>query len=182
MTLDPASVPLRFITEPGELTHLRNALVGASRVAIDTEVPIDGPGRGELRVMSVAIRDLDGSESSFVVDVRDLDAHELAPVLTGIHADAWNANFDARVLDNAVWGTSDTTTDLLWWDAQLGDALLHQGRSGFTWFHGLAWAASHYLGFEAQGKGTTQLSYTASDDLTDDQIRYAAADAVETLW
>ncbi|MEZ5341416.1 MAG: hypothetical protein R2706_08200 [Acidimicrobiales bacterium] len=51
-----------------------------------------------------------------------------------------------------------------------------------NWFHGLAWATSHYLGLEAEGKGTVQLSYTADDDLTDEQIAYAAADAVETLW
>ncbi|MGI9610481.1 MAG: DNA polymerase [Acidimicrobiia bacterium] len=182
MTLDPASVPLRFVSSPRTLDVLHDALAGAERVAIDTEVPIDGPGRGELRVMSVAIRDEDGSESAFVVDARDVPAREIAPALDGVRADAWNASFDARVLDKAVWGTTDTTTNLGWWDAQLGDALLHQGRSGFTWFHGLAWATSHYLGFEAQGKGTTQLSYTASDDLTDDQIHYAAADAVETLW
>jgi DNA polymerase I-like protein with 3'-5' exonuclease and polymerase domains len=132
--------------------------------------------------MSVAMRHHDGNESSFVVDARDVSPTLLAPVLRGVRADAWNANFDARVLDRAVWGTNDTTTDLTWWDAQLADALIHQGRSGFTWFHGLAWATAHYLGFEAQGKGTVQLSYTASDDLNDDQIRYSAADAVETLW
>ena len=39
------------------------------------------------------------------------------------------------------------------WDAQLADALIHQGRSGFSWYHGLAWATSHYLGIDAEGKG-----------------------------
>ncbi len=182
MALDPASVPIRFIESSGDIDHLQNALSAAERVAIDTEVPISGPARGELRVMSVATRDRHGSENAFVVDARTVPPARLGPVLTGVQADAWNASFDARVLDHAVWGSEDTTTGLSWWDAQLGDALLHQGRSGFTWFHGLAWATAHYLGFEAFGKGTVQLSYTASDDLTDDQIRYAAADAVETLW
>lgn len=151
-------------------------------MAIDTEVPIDGPRKHLLRVMSIAVRQADGSEQAFVVDARDVDPTLLAPILTGVTADAWNANFDARVIDAAVWGSSDTTPGLRWWDAQIADALIHQGRSGFTWFHGLAWATGHYLGIEAEGKGTVQLSYTAYDDLTNEQIAYAAADAVETLW
>lgn len=134
-----------------------------------------------MRVMSIAARSTSGQQA-WVVDARDLDPTLLQPVLTGVTADAWNANFDARVIDAAVWNTPDTTVHLTWWDAQLADALIHQGRSGFTWYHGLAWATSHYLGIEAEGKGTVQLSYTASDDLTAEQIAYAAADAVHTLW
>ena len=182
MTLDPQSVPCTFVHHASQLPELERALAGAERVAIDTEVPIAGPKKHLLRVMSVAVRTRDGSEQAFVVDARDLDPTRLASVLNGVTADAWNANFDARVLDAAIWETSDTTTGLTWWDAQLADALIHQGRSGFTWFHGLAWATEHYIGLRAEGKGTVQLSYTASDDLTEEQIAYAAADAVETLW
>ncbi len=151
-------------------------------MAIDTEVPIAGPARGRLRVMSVATRAPDGTEASFVVDARDVDPALLADLLTGVEADGWNADFDARVLDEAVWASVDTTADLRWWDAQLADALLHQGRSGFTWYHSLAWATAHYLGLDAEGKGTIQVSFTATDDLSPDQVRYAAADAVLTLW
>lgn len=176
------AVPWLLVDEPAALPALAAALASAERVAIDTEVPIDGPARGRLRVMSVATRDAAGAETAFVVDARDVDPTLLAPLLTGVCADAWNAGFDARVLDAAVWGTADTTPHLRWWDAQLADALLHQGRSGFTWYHGLAWATEHLLGIEAEGKGTVQLSFTATDDLTADQVRYAAADAVETLW
>ncbi len=179
---NPHDVPYTLINQPSQLQTLAEVLRRADRVAIDTEVPINGPKAQILRVMSVAARSVDGTEQAFVVDARDLDPTLLAPVLDGVVADAWNANFDARILDAAVWESADTTRGLVWWDAQLADALIHQGRSGFTWFHGLAWATSHYLGIEAEGKGTTQLSYTAFDDLTDDQIRYAAADAVETLW
>jgi DNA polymerase I-like protein with 3'-5' exonuclease and polymerase domains len=132
--------------------------------------------------MSLAARSVDGQEHAFVIDARDLDATLLAPLLTGVTADAWNANFDARVIDVAVWRTSDTTPGITWWDAQLADALLYQGRSGFNWYHGLAWATSHYLGIDAEGKGTVQLSFTADDDLTPEQVAYAAADAVHTLW
>lgn len=182
MTREPGSVPCTFIDDPARLADLAAALADAERVAIDTEVPISGPRAQQLRVMSIAVRGRDGSERAFVVDGRDVDPTLLAPLLSGVTADAWNAGFDARIIDEAVWESSDVTPHLTWWDAQLADALLHQGRSGFTWYHGLAWAADHYLGVEVTGKGDVQLSYTAHDDLTEPQIAYAAADAVETLW
>jgi len=178
----PADVAVTLISDSAGLPDLHAALAGAQRVAIDTEVPISGPQAGQLRVMSVATRCRQGRERAFVVDARDVDPRELAPLLTGVEAAAWNANFDARVIDAAVFGSIEVTRGLAWWDAQIADALLHQGRSGFTWFHGLAWATGHYLSIEAEGKGTVQLSYTAADDLTADQIAYAGADAVETLW
>ncbi len=170
------------MNQPSQLCEIERCLVDALAVAIDTETPIDGPKAGEMRVMSMAIRMADGDEQAFVIDGRDLDPTLLAPLLTGVTADAWNANFDARVVDAAVWKATDTTASLKWWDAQLADALIHQGRSGVNWYHGLAWATEHYLGFKAEGKGTVQLSYTAFDDLSEEQISYAAADAVETLW
>lgn len=179
---DPASVPCTFISDASDLGVLDAALRRAVRVAIDTETPIDGPMAQQLRVASIATRDAHGLEQAFVVDARDVDPTLLAPIFSGVTADAWNATFDARVLDRAVWKSANTTHDLRWWDAQLGDALLFQGRSGFSWYHGLAWATEHYLGLQAEGKGTVQLSYTATDDLTAEQIRYSAADAVETLW
>ncbi|MEZ5230629.1 MAG: DNA polymerase [Acidimicrobiales bacterium] len=182
MNRDPGAVPSTFVHHPSQLKLLRASLADAVRVAIDTETPIDGPMAGQMRVMSIATRSADSVEAAFVVDARDVDPRLLAPILDGVTADAWNANFDARVVDAAVFDSADTTPGLRWWDAQLADALLHQGRSGVTWFHGLAWAVEHYLGFAADGKGTVQLSYTAKDDLTPEQIAYAAADAVETLW
>ncbi len=182
MTRHPSDVPCTFVRDATQLPEIERAFATAEFIAIDTEVPIRPPKKGELRVMSIATRATDGTEQAFVVDARDVDPTLLAPILTGITADAWNANFDARVIDAAVWKSTDTTPGLRWWDAQIADALIHQGRSGFTWFHGLAWATDHYLGIEAEGKGTIQLSYTAYDDLTEDQIAYAGADAVETLW
>ena len=182
MTSDPSAVPRTFINDASRLPDLQSAIEHSVNLAIDTEVPIAGDRAGQLRVMSLAIRLADGREQAFVVDARDVAPELLAPLLVGKTADAWNASFDARVLDAAVWNSSDITSDLQWWDAQLGDALIHQGRSGFTWYHGLAWATGHYLGIEAEGKGTVQLSYTAFDDLTPEQVGYAAADAVETLW
>lgn len=174
--------PCTLITRLDQVPELQTAISGSSRLAIDTEVPISGPKAGELRVMSVAVRDGAGNDRAFVVDVRDLAPTSLAPALTDVEADAWNAGFDARVVDAAVWNSTETTTGIRWWDAMLADALLHQGRSGFTWYHGLAWATQHYLGLKAEGKGTIQTSYDAYSDLSDDQIAYAAADALHTLW
>jgi len=182
ITRDPADVPSTFIGDARDLGSLALALRNAVRVAIDTETPIDGPMAHQLRVASIATRDEHGDEQAFVVDARDVDPTLLAPLFDGVTADAWNANFDARVIDRAVWKSDATTPGLTWWDAQIADALLFQGRSGFSWFHGLAWATEHYLGIQAEGKGTVQLSYTATDDLSADQVAYAAADAVETLW
>ncbi len=182
MSRDASEVPCRLIDDPTLLAEVEKALSVAERVAIDTEVPIAGPGVGRMRVMSVATRSDDGTEAAFVIDARDVDPTLLAPLLTGITADAWNAHFDARVIDRAVWQQADTTDGLRWWDAQLADALLFQGRSGFTWYHGLAWATRHYLGVEIDGKGTVQLSYQQLDDLSEEQVRYAAADAVYTMW
>ncbi|MDH4362864.1 MAG: DNA polymerase [Acidimicrobiia bacterium] len=179
---DPASVPCRYITDAAHLSLLAAALATAERVAIDTETPIDGPAAGTLRVMSVAVRSAEGCEQSFVVDTRDVDPTLLAPLLTGVEADGWNAAFDANVLDRAVWGSADTTPHLRWWDCQLADAVLHQGSSGFTWYHGLAWAAERYLGVALDGKGSIQVSFTATGNLSADQVRYAATDAVVTLW
>lgn len=179
---DPTTVPCTFINDAHQLKALDQAIRNSVRVAIDTETPIDGPMAQRLRVASIATRDASGHERAFVVDARDVDATLLAPIFADVVADAWNASFDARVLDRAVWNSIDTTHEMSWWDAQLADALLYQGRSGFSWYHGLAWATEHYLGITAEGKGTVQLSYTATDDLSSEQIAYAAADAVETLW
>lgn len=174
--------PCTFIDHVDQLRLLEAAVGTAERLAIDTEVPISGPSAGRLRVMSVAARDSAGCEQAFVVDVRHVPPTALAPILNGVEADAWNAGFDARVLDAAVWESADTTGGIRWWDAMLADALLFQGRSGFSWYHGLAWATEHYLDLKAEGKGTIQTSYDAHSDLSDEQIAYAAADAVHTLW
>ncbi len=175
-------VAFTFISDPAKLPALQEAISQADRLAIDTEVPISGPQAGKLRVMSLATRNSAGDEHAFVVDARDVPPESLAPILDGAEADAWNAGFDARVIDEAVWRSADTTPGLRWWDAMLADALIHQGRSGFTWYHSLAWATDHYLGLQAEGKGTIQISYDATSHLTEDQISYAAADAVHTLW
>ena len=153
------SVPVQFIDSAEDLVDLVHALNAAGLVAIDTETvfqPGDVGSPGALRVLSVAVRRVDGQERAFVVDVRTVEPVLLAPILGGVHADAWNANFDAFVTDLAIFAPAGTPRDggICWWDAQLADALLHQGVTGFSWFHGLAWATERYLGVAAEGKGT----------------------------
>jgi len=185
-------VPVTLV-ETASLGAFEAAIHNSISTAIDTETAYNpqafvGPNAspGALRVISAATRSPDGLEQAWVLDVMNLDRLTIASILSGVRADAWNADFDSRVLDRdlfepAIKGQS-AVTSILWWDAQLADALLHQGRTGFSFYHGLAWAVEWYLGLSAEGKGTTQLSYNESDPLSTDQVLYAAADAIETLW
>ncbi len=194
---DPAQVPITFVTCDA-LADFVDALATSTARAVDTETVYE-PGqlklRGhvpQLRVIAAATRDLSGSERAWVVDVTHHDVGELATALheglgiAKLASDAWNATFDDRVIDthliNPAIAAGSAVESLRWWDAQLADALLHQGLTGFSFFHGLAWAAEHYLGLSVEGKATTQLSYTAHGPLSDRQVAYAAADVVETLW
>lgn len=187
-----SDVPITFVAA-SDLPSFESAVSTATAMALDTETVYNpeafsgpNPSPGELRVISVATRNSDDLEQAWVIDVTKVDRSIIAEALNGASADAWNADFDARVLDRDLFAqaidNSSQTASISWWDAQLADALLHQGRTGFSFYHGLAWAVEWYLGLEAEGKGTTQLSYTKSGELTDAQITYAAADAVETLW
>ena len=165
---------------------------------MDTETdfePREAETRGhvpKLRVISAATRARDGTERAWVVDVGGHDLVELAMALheglrvPDLASDAWNATFDDRVIDTHLMepaaAAGAAVGSLRWWDAQLADALLHQGLTGFSFFHGLAWAAERYLGLSVEGKATTQFSFGANGPLSDRQVAYAAADAVETLW
>ncbi|MEZ5261090.1 MAG: DNA polymerase [Acidimicrobiales bacterium] len=180
-TGDPAAVAPRLISSAAGLAPFARAVAECVALAVDTETHI---GTGRLRVVSAATRDPAGIERAWVIDARDTDPTALAPILAGRIAAGWNANFDAAVLDAAVFDPAGTPAlrRLRWFDAMFADALLHQGRSGFAFYHGLAWAARHYLGVETEGKGTVQLSYDLDSDLSAAQIAYAGADAVTTLW
>ena len=185
-------VPVTLV-DPTSLDAFEIAINSSTSTAIDTETAYTaqafvGPNAapGALRVISAATRNSAGTEQAWVLDVTTLDRSAIASILSGTNADAWNADFDARVLDRDLFEPASQTggaiNSISWWDAQLADALLHQGRTGFSFYHGLAWAVEWYLGLRAEGKGTTQLSYNEVDPLSDEQVLYAAADAVETLW
>lgn len=178
---DPHSVPFTFINDVSGLPKLKEAILKSVRTAVDTET-YKGPtffdgAWSSIRVASVAVKHLDGSYESFVIDYRDAPAEGIKEIFALIgQADAWNANFDDRVLRLA------RTPVKVWRDAMFTDGLLSTGSAGFDFWHSLSWAAMRYLGIEMSGKGTTQTSYTALEDLSPEQIRYPAADAVITLW
>ena len=203
----PEDVPLTIVSN-ADLAEFGAALAAAKACAIDTETVYSSRDPnyviGALRVISAATRNKDGTDHAWVIDVREVDISQLAQALSGVNADAWNANFDSFVIERDVIKpalaiastatgptgppitsppiTAPPITGPLWWDAMLADALLHQGLSGFDFYHSLAWASEWYLGLHAQGKGTTQISFTDTDELSPAQLQYAAADAIETLW
>ena len=190
-------MPITVVGRDG-LGDFVDALCASTARAMDTETdfePREAETRGrvpKLRVISAATRDAGGTERAWVVDV---GRHDLVELATALHeglrvpdlaSDAWNATFDDRVIDTHLMepatAAGAAVGSLRWWDAQLADALLHQGLTGFSFFHGLAWAAERYLGLSVEGKATTQFSFGANGPLSDRQVAYAAADAVETLW
>lgn len=96
----------------------------------------------------------------------------------GIEAAVWNANFDRLVLSR------DGVDAWFLRDAMLYRAVLDLGKAGVRFYSGLARAARDMLGVELGGKGSTQLSYREVElqpVLSEEQIRYAAFDAVVTL-
>ena len=190
-------MPITVVGRDG-LGDFVDALRTSAARAMDTETdfdPREAETRGhvpKLRVISAATRARDGTERAWVVDV---GGHDLVELATALHeglrvpdlaSDAWNATFDDRVIDTHLMepaaAAGAAVGSLRWWDAQLADALLHQGLTGFSFFHGLAWAAERYLGLSVEGKATTQFSFGANGPLNDRQVAYAAADAVEALW
>ena len=194
---DPRPQPEKFPTDIAivrvrqtEIEDFTNALRNSTARAIDTETVYhpdaftEGPG--QLRVISAATKFADGTETAWVIDANEISVESLATALSGITADAWNANFDSRVIDRDIFAPAKQlglhVEPLHWWDAQLADALLYQGLSGFNFYHGLAWASESYLGIHTEGKGTTQLSYNADSALTEQQVTYAASDAIQTMW
>jgi len=177
---DPSRYPITFINDPDQLSLLSAAIGRAERVAVDTETHAESSFEdglwSALRIVAVAVRYAADQYEAFVVDARDVPATALAPVLATIEvADAWNANFDDRVLELAGCPVP------AWRDAMLTDGLLHSGMTGFEFWHGLAATAKRFLGLEMSGKGTTQTSYDGISDLSEEQVQYPGYDALITL-
>lgn len=177
---DPSAVPVTFINRTEQLAELQRGITSAVRVAVDTETHdatsfLDGLWSA-LRVIAVATKDAAGSYHAYVVDVRDVDTSALAAVMGTIpSADAWNANFDQRVLRLAGCDVQS------WRDAMHIDGVLHSGLPGFEFYHSLAHAAKKFLGVDMTGKGSVQVSYNGVDDLSEEQISYPAQDVAVTL-
>lgn len=180
---DPAATPITLVTDQNHLDRLAAAIPGADRVAVDTETHAAHVLRnglwGAVRTIQVALRTLtaDGYEySAYVIDVRDLDVAEVAKVMASIPlARGWNANFDEEVLE--IYGAPIKK----WRDTMLDDAVLWSGMPGRSFYLGLAVATQRYLGLSVEGKGTVQTSFDGTSDLTDDQVTYAAYDAIVTM-
>lgn len=177
---NPEYAPYRVVADAEGVAALAEALSSAVRVAVDTEThsasSFEDGIWSALRVVSVAVRAADGSCSAFVLDWRDVPHDLVFPLFAALGpVDGWNASFDERVLLLAGFPR------LVWRDAMLSDGLLHSGMPGFDFYHPLAFASRRYLGWEMSGKGGTQTSYDGVSDLSDEQVRYAAHDAVITL-
>jgi DNA polymerase I-like protein with 3'-5' exonuclease and polymerase domains len=181
--VDIDAVEVAIVTDSAALLALSERIAAADHVAVDTEthdaVLLRNGLWGAVRTIQIALGFIteDGiSTEAFVIDVRDADAAQVAAVLAPIeNARGWNANFDEAVLK--IYGAPVSS----WQDAMLDDAVLWAGMPGRSFYLGLAVAATRYLGVEVGGKGTVQTSFDALSDLTSDQVRYAANDAIVTL-
>lgn len=202
---DPNDVPVTFIQGADTATLRRELaeLVSASAVAFDTETVYDGndeitvtgpeglevtfkrnldvDGPGSWRVLSIAARFGTGEQATFkawVIDMKDADFATINLMVHGCRPYGWNANFDRSVL------ARDGVLVRYWYDAMLFDAVLRAGANGSdsSRYASLASVARRELGVVLDGKETTRLSYDADTELTAEQIRYAATDAIVTLW
>lgn len=155
----PAALAAHTVADGTDITYKRNLVV-------------DGPGA--TRVVTVSGLH-DNTLFTWLFDCRDLNMDLLATVFTGVHAYAWNADFDRPNL------ARDNVT-LTWFDLMLADATLRTGTTGgdLGFYSSLSKAAKRWLGVDMTGKTDTRLSYNATDDLTEEQIRYAGFDAAVT--
>lgn len=199
------AVPVEFV-DGADVAAVKAALAvlpDASAVAIDTETVYDGndevtwvspsgeevtykrnldvDGPGSWRVMSVAARfgPIDSaSYRCWVFDMRDANFSVFDEGLRAVRPYGWNANFDRGVL------ARDGVNVRFWWDVMLIDAVVRAGANGSdsSRYSSLANAALREFRFNVDGKDTTRLSYDAVSDLTSEQVRYAAVDALLTLW
>lgn len=117
---------------------------------------------------------------AYVVDVGHVAPATLAPAMAPLELDAWNADFERRVF------ARDGVVPARLWDLMLHQAVRDQGAVGAkNAYTGLSQAAETWLGISIEGKGGVQLSYDTVDtlpELSDEQLRYAAHDAVVTGW
>ncbi|MFM7087960.1 MAG: DNA polymerase [Candidatus Paceibacterota bacterium] len=176
---DIKNIPIKVITRTEQLDELSAAVSSAEHVAVDTEThsatTFEDGLWSALRVISVATLK-DGDVQAFVVDVRDINQVELGKCMSNTAlAYGWNVNFDQRVLKLAGCDVQK------WYDAMYADSMLHSGLPGFEFWHSLAHSSKKHLGLELDGKGTVQTSYDGVTDLSSEQIRYAAEDAIITL-
>lgn len=181
--VDVDATPVTIVADAAALASLAEKVAVADHVAVDTETHAAKILRnglwGAVRTIQLALgfgHGADMNVEAFVIDVRDLNVVDVAAVLSKVTvARGWNANFDEEVLN--LYGAPVKE----WRDAMLDDAVLWAGVPGRSFYLGLAVAAQRYLGVAIDGKGTVQTSFDGESDLTADQVRYAARDAIVTL-
>jgi DNA polymerase I-like protein with 3'-5' exonuclease and polymerase domains len=169
-----------FISKDDEFGILLNAIDNYKKVSIDTEthgeILLNNGLYGAVRVISLAFKDNLGKYQTFVIDIKDINKSLLIKTLSKIEsAYGWNVNFDSEVL--SIYGININ----IWFDSMFSDGLLNAGSSGFEFYHGLAFASNKYLNYDLTGKGSVQTSFDKSTPLSDEQIKYAAQDAIVTL-
>jgi hypothetical protein len=132
-------------------------------------------------------------EQCWIFDIKDMDRFALRDALFAAGIDqpqgllpvfVWNASFEDVVCGINLTGLSGQEfTPVLWCeDLMMYEASLRLGGSGNSFYAGLAAVAELVLGLQMGGKGTVQMSYDKITPLTQEQIEYAADDAIVTLW
>lgn len=191
------SVPVTFTRDTAEAVSIIHTL-NAEHIAMDTEtVFVDkvDPMTAQLRVISIATEDANGNDIAYVFDVKDMDRLALGNAFTELAQEVqkrrvrvygYNANFDDPVTtfgltEQKPYQKQSYSSLLDWVDLMFAVSLPRLGSFGHKWTS-LGEAVKRYLGLELGGKGSIQLSYDADTELTDDQVRYAAHDAIATLW
>lgn len=169
-----------FLKKDEELGILIDAYKKAVIISIDTEthgeILLNNGLYGAIRVISTSIKDVNGEYRTYVIDIRDIDKNKLINLFKLVKRSyGWNVNFDSEVL--SIYGIEIAE----WYDAMFADGLINAGASGFEFYHGLAFAANKYLNYDLTGKGTVQTSYDKESELSNEQISYAAQDAIVTL-
>lgn len=195
---DTGSVPVTFAKDTEKAVQIIKSL-GPTAIAMDTEtVYVPGkvdPMSAQLRVISIATTDADGNDIAYVFDVKDMDRIALGDAFRDrarelqvkrLQVYGFNANFDDPVTtfgltEQAAYDGGSYNPLLDWVDLMFAAALPRLGSYGHSWVS-LSKASLMYLGIDLDGKGSLQLSYDAETELTDDQIAYAAQDAIVTLW
>lgn len=196
-TRDAGDVPVTFTKDTGEAINIIKNL-GPGVIAMDTETvfaeKVD-PMTAQLRVISIATEDENGQDIAYVFDVKDMDRIAIGEAFRArakelgvrrLQVYGFNANFDDPVTTFGLTSQAPYTNCaydplLDWVDLMFAVSLPRLGAFGHTWIS-LAKASKQYLGIDLDGKGSTQTSYDAVTELNDEQIQYAAEDAIVTLW
>lgn len=182
--LDPAAAlaggdpgfDIEVVTDPARCREVLGILTDAGRpVGVDTETEMIDDNRRWVSPPAVTVqlahRSDTGRIRAWVIPADLAAAVADDPRIGDLDCWAWNVNFDSAVLAGLGWEPRR------WRDLMLDDALLCQGAAGWSYYRPLAAAVTERLGLTLTGKDTVRTGFRASEELTDQQIVYAAMDA-----